>query len=45
MDSRTASIKINLRLEKLDSSDYDNITRDQKEEAVNKAVTDLSKLS
>lgn len=28
-------------MEKLDSSDYDNITRDQKEEAVNKAVTDL----
>ncbi|TXI87029.1 MAG: hypothetical protein E6Q36_08200 [Chryseobacterium sp.] len=41
MDSRTASIKINLRLEKLDSSDYTNITRHQKEEAVNKAVLDL----
>ena len=41
MDSRTASVKINLRLEKLDSSDYINITRHQKEEAVNKAVLDL----
>ena len=41
MNSKIASVKINQRLEKLDRSDYDNIDKFQKEEAVNKAATDL----
>lgn len=38
MTSLQAAKQIKLRLEKLDSSDYDNITRYQMEEAVNTAV-------
>lgn len=41
MTSREASPKIKLRLEKLDSNDYDNLTQHQLEEAVNKAVLEF----
>lgn len=41
MTSREASPKIKLRLEKLDSNDYDNLTQHQLEEAVNKAALEF----
>ena len=41
MTSRIASVKINQRLEKLDSNDYDNITKERKEEVLNKVAVEF----